>query len=215
MGIKKLIINADDFGMSREVNEGTKEGIKAGVITSVSVLPNMPYFEDAVEFLKKNRHISVGLHFNITEGKSLALPKIAGNLLREDDSFYYWPSMITRLVSKQIKLHEIEAELSVQFDKLKKTGLNITHIDSYHHIHLYPKIFHLVSNFADSRKVASLRGNYYDFWNLNLGIGKRPIFTQFLVNFMLLVSNLRHNNHKHLFEINRFYDINWGKDLSS
>jgi predicted glycoside hydrolase/deacetylase ChbG (UPF0249 family) len=51
--MRQLIINADDFGMSKEVNEGTKQGIKAGVVTSVSVMVNMSYFEDAISFLKR------------------------------------------------------------------------------------------------------------------------------------------------------------------
>lgn len=211
---KRLIINADDFGMSREVNEGTKRGIEEGIITSVSVMSNMPYFDDAVKFLKKHPQVSVGLHFNITEGKPLTTPRNVGNLIREDDSFFYWPSMITRLIAKQIKLTEIEEELKNQYLKLKKTGLPITHIDSHHHIHLYPKIFNTVSTFADSEQITSLRGNYYNTWNLTLGVWKKPILTQALVNIMLLLSNFRHKNHKHLFEINRFFDINWGSDMT-
>src|ERR1700733_1674189 len=109
--MKKLIINADDFGMSQEVNEGTKKGIEQGIITSVSVMANMPFFEDAVRFLRKHPKVSVGLHFNITEGKPLILPKDAINLIREDDSFYHWPQLITRVASKNITRSEIEKEL--------------------------------------------------------------------------------------------------------
>jgi predicted glycoside hydrolase/deacetylase ChbG (UPF0249 family) len=213
--MKKLIINADDFGMSNEVNEGTKEGIRQGIITSVSVMANMPYFDDAIRFLKKHPEVSVGLHFNITEGKSLILPKDAENLIREDDYFYHWPQMIGRVASKQIKQNEIEQELKKQYLALKNTGLQITHIDSHHHIHLYPSIFKIVSAFADKEKIQSLRGNYFNSWNLTLGVWKKPIVTQVIVNSVLLLSNLRHKNHKHLYEINRFYDINWGKNLSN
>ena len=213
--MKKLIINADDFGMSQEVNEGTKKGIEEGIITSVSLMANMPYFEDAVRFLKKHPRVSVGLHFNITEGKSLIFPKDAKNLLREDDSFYHWPQLIGRVAKKTIKPSEIELELKKQYLTLKKTGLPVTHIDSHHHIHLYPSIFKIVSAFADREKIQSLRGNYFNTWNLTLGVWKKPIVTQVIVNSALLLSNLRHAEHKHLYEINRFYDINWGKDLSS
>ena len=124
--MKKLIINADDFGMSREVNEGTKKGIEQGIITSVSVMANMPFFEDAIRFLKKHPRVSVGLHFNITEGKPLIFPKDAKNLIREDDSFYHWPQLVTRVASKTIKRTEIEMELKRQYMELKKTGLPIT-----------------------------------------------------------------------------------------
>jgi len=213
--MKKLIINADDFGMSKEVNEGTKKGIEEGIITSVSLMANMPYFEDAVRFLKKHPRVSVGLHFNLTEGKCLILPKHAKNLIREDDSFYHWPQLISRVAKKTIKPSEIEQELKKQYLTLKKTGLPITHIDSHHHIHLYPSIFKIVSAFADKEKIQSLRGNYFNTWNLTLGVWKKPIVTQVIVNSALLLSNMRHAEHKHLYEINRFYDINWGKDLSS
>jgi predicted glycoside hydrolase/deacetylase ChbG (UPF0249 family) len=213
--MKKLIINADDFGMSREVNEGTKIGISQGIITSVSVMANMPYFDDAIRFLKKHPHISVGLHFNITEGKSLLIPKHAKNLIREDDYFYHWPQLVGRVAARDIKHTEIEQELKKQYMALKRTGLPITHIDSHHHIHLYPSIFKIVSAFADKEKIQSLRGNYFNSWNLTLGVWKKPIITQVIVNSALLLSNLRHGNHKHLYEINRFYDINWGKDLSN
>ena len=213
--MKKLIINADDFGMSKEVNEGTKIGIKQGIITSVSVMTNMPYFNEAVRFLKKYPHVSVGLHFNITEGKSLLLPKDAKNLIREDDNFYHWPHMIGRVASKQITRNELEGELKKQYMALKETGIPITHIDSHHHVHLYPSIFKVVSAFADKEKIHALRGNYFNSWNLTLGVWKKPIVTQVIVNSALLLSNLRHGNHKHLYEINRFYDINWGKNLTN
>jgi predicted glycoside hydrolase/deacetylase ChbG (UPF0249 family) len=211
--MKKLIINADDFGMSAEVNEGTKRGIQQGIITSVSVMPNMPFFDEAISFLRNYPHISVGLHFNITEGKPLILPKDARNLIREDDSFYHWPQLVSRVALKWVTRTEIEKELKAQYTTLKKTGLSITHIDSHHHVHLYPSIFKVVSAFADKEGVQALRGNYFDTWNLTLGIWKKPIPTQVVVNCALLLSNIRHKNLTHLYEINRFYDINWGHDL--
>jgi len=213
--MKKLIINADDFGMSREVNDGTKKGVKQGIITSVSVMVNMPYFNDAIQFIKKYPQVSVGLHFNITEGKPVLLPKDVESLIREDDNFYYWPNLIGREIFKNIKQDEIEQELRKQYAKLRDTGITITHIDSHHHVHLYPSIFKIISAFADKEKVLSLRGNYFNSWNLTLGIWKKPVLTQVIVNFALLLSNLRHRNNAHLYVVNRFYDINWGKNLSN
>jgi predicted glycoside hydrolase/deacetylase ChbG (UPF0249 family) len=212
---KRLIINADDFGMSKEVNEGTKKGIKEGVITSVSVMVNMPYFEDAIAFLKKYPYVSVGLHFNITEGKSILLPINASSLLREDNSFFYYPQLVTRIATKSVNRAEIAEELKAQYTKLKATGLMVTHIDSHHHVHLYPSIFRIVSDFAAHEKVHSLRGNEFNLWNLTLGVWKKPIPTQVIVNFFLLLVNFRIRNRNHLYEIDRFYDINWAKDIST
>lgn len=212
---KYLIINADDFGMSREVNEGTKKGVRENIITSVSVMVNMPYFEDAVAFLKRNLQVSVGLHFNITEGQSILLPKNAASLIREDNSFYYWPQFIGRVAAKSISKKEIEEELKAQYSKLKATGLTVTHIDSHHHIHLYPSIFKIVSDFTNREKVHSLRGHDFNFWNLTLGTWKKPTPTQLIVNMFLLFVNIRYKNYHHLYGINRFYDINWAKNIST
>ncbi|CAN5126270.1 chitin disaccharide deacetylase [soil metagenome] len=212
---KLLIINADDFGMSREVNEGTKKGIEQGIITSVSVMANMPYFDDAITFLKKHPKVSVGLHFNITEGKPLILPKNAGNLIREDDYFFHWPQLLSKVGFKNIDFKEIDEELKMQFRKLQATGIPITHIDSHHHIHLYPSLFALVSKFADQHGISSLRGHYFNFWNLNLGVWKKPIPTQTIVNMFLILINIKRYNYNHLYKINRFYDINWAKDIST
>jgi predicted glycoside hydrolase/deacetylase ChbG (UPF0249 family) len=211
---KRLIINADDFGMSREINEGTKRAIEQGIISSVSLMPNMPYFDDAVRFLRKYPHVSIGLHFNITEGKPLILPSQAGNLIREDDSFYHWPQMIGRFMFKNISPKEVERELIAQYAKLEKTKLPITHIDSHHHIHLFPPIYEIVGKFSDKHKINAVRGNYFNVWNLTLGVWKKPIPTQVVVNLALLLNNVTNKQHKHLYETNRFYDINWGKDLS-
>src|ERR1700748_1221382 len=103
---KILIINADDFGMNKEVNEGIKLGIKQGVVTSVSVMTNMPFFEDAMRFLSDYPRVSVGLHFNITEGKPLV--KHADSLVGNDNNFYFWTKLINKLLLQQVEIRTIE-----------------------------------------------------------------------------------------------------------
>lgn len=212
---KQLIINADDFGMSREINEGIKIGIKKGAVTSVSIMSNMPFFDDAVKFLKNYPSISLGLHFNITEGAPLVNPNRVRNLIREDDRFFFWMTMIPRLTTRNIKLNEIEAELNAQYSKLKSTGLPITHIDSHHHIHLYPRIFQLISKFAEKNKIPSLRGDYFSAWNITLNYQEVPSPTQLIVNIMLLYSHLRYRRRKRFYKTDGFYDINWDRNLTT
>ena len=70
--MKKIIINADDFGYSKENNEAIKLGYKANIITSTSLIANMEGFENAIfEILPEIPQIDIGFHFNIIEGKSL------------------------------------------------------------------------------------------------------------------------------------------------
>lgn len=213
--MKKLIVNADDFGMSKEINEGIMKGIEEGIITSVSLMVNMPYFEQAIKFLKKHPQVSAGLHFNITEGKPLTQTKDVGTLLREDEAFYSWPLLFLLITTKRVKPKEIERELKLQFTKLKSYRANITHIDSHHHIHLIPTVFKTVNDLARENNILSLRTNEFNLWNINLNAWKKPTLTQTLVNLMLLYNNFKNRSIKYPYGINRFYDINWGKDLST
>jgi hypothetical protein len=211
--MKNLIINADDFGMSKEVNKGIIQGVRQGIISSVSVMTNMPYFDEAIKFLKKYPKISVGLHFNITEGSPLSLPKEVETLIREDNSFYFWSFLIQKMLFKQINLNDVQSELKAQYVTLAKTRIPITHIDSHHHIHLTPSIFKLVSDFADRQKIVALRGNQFNFWNLSVGVWQKPIPTQVAVNFLLVLNNFSSRKYRP-YQVNRFYDLNWGKNLS-
>ena len=71
--MKRLIINADDFGISKEVNEGIVKGFQEGIITSTTVMANMSEFEQAMKLAKKHSELSVGVHLNIIDGKALVM----------------------------------------------------------------------------------------------------------------------------------------------
>lgn len=212
--VRKLIINADDFGMSYEVNEGIKKGIRAGIITSVSIMVNMPYFEDAVKFLKKNPHIAVGLHFNITEGLPTLPVRETGTMLREDNSFFYWPSMIERFILNKISLSQLNEELRFQYEKLESTGLKISHIDSHHHIHLMPSIFRSLITFAKIKNIIALRSRRFHFNNLSNGVHRWPTFKQLLIIGFFLLNNIRSRNGSQLFGSDSIYDLSWSKKLT-
>lgn len=212
--MKKLIINADDFGMSEEVNAGIKQGIEAGVLNSVSVMTNMPFFDDAVKFLRKHPEVSIGLHLNVTEGKSLLWPAKVSTLLREDNSFYSWPITILRLSLKQISLQELNNEMSAQFEKLKATGLPITHIDSHHHAHLFPSLFQLVWEFAKKEKISSLRCRKFSLSHMTNGIKLVPRPKQLLIILLSFYNNFRFYKARSLFSTDSLYDLNWEESIS-
>lgn len=211
--MRKLIINADDFGMSREVNEGIKKGIKAGMINSVSVMVNMPYFKDASAFLKKFPRIAVGLHFNITEGHSILKPKEVSSLLKEDNNFFFWKYLVLKLLTKNCSLKQIENELRAQYNQLNKTGLHITHIDSHHHMHLYPSINSIVVKFANEKKVFSLRSRQFNLWGAAYGYQHRltlkQLFIQALYYFNAVFNNKKNGSQKSFLEVKGIFDVNW------
>jgi predicted glycoside hydrolase/deacetylase ChbG (UPF0249 family) len=198
--------------MSREVNEGIKKGIRAGVITNVSLLVNMPYFDDAIVFLKKNPQVSVGLHFNITEGAPISHRSEVGSLVREDGNFYYWVSLIYILIKNKNVIGEIEKEFNMQYEKLKRSGIKISYLDSHHHVHMFPPIFKLFLNFALKHKIQAIRGRSFKL-TFPLFSGTIPSLKQLIITSFCILNNILFHNNRHFFENDHLYDINWHPNM--
>jgi len=210
-----LIINADDFGMSYEVNEGIKRCIDAGIVNSVSLMVNMPYFDDAVQYLRSKPHVSVGLHFNITEGSPMGTPKSRSALIREDNNFYDWPYLAFKLLTHNYFPNEIKDALKTQYKKLEKTGLKITHIDSHNHIHLYPSIYKLVLDFATRKNIRSLRSRNFNILMLTNRLRVIPTLKEIVILLLCIINNrLFTKKNKEIIEIVGIYDMSWDGNLT-
>lgn len=114
--MKKLIITADDYGMSQAVNTAIDAGIAAGLITSTNVMTNMPFYQEAVK-LKENPNISVGLHWVLACGKPVLPKEEIPSLVAPDGSFYPYPEFRSRVRRKQISFQEIKKELVAQYQR--------------------------------------------------------------------------------------------------
>lgn len=138
---KYLIINGDDFGMSEGVNRGILEAHTFRTLTSTSLMVNMPNFKQAVKWALQTPTLGVGLHFNLTWGKSISPPEAVLSLVGDDGSFSGNRSDFIE--------EEIEHELTHQYNKMVSAGLTPTHLDSHHHIHIeIPLVYLVMSKFA-------------------------------------------------------------------
>ena len=153
----KLIINADDFGSSREINRAIIEAFAKGLISSTTIMVNMPGFEDACELAKKNGiQGQIGLHLNLTTGypltETIKTRKLfcdaAGKFLRHQKNLFY--------ITPKDK-YALREELEAQFNKLVTQGIVPTHIDSHHHSHTKWAIGTEVIRLAIEHKVPSVR----------------------------------------------------------
>lgn len=146
---RRLIINADDLGLSEGVNRGILECAEFGVVTSASMLVNMPGWGDAVSRLGAMRtEMGVGLHFNIVAGDPLTSAHTISS--PETGKFYSLPQLTTRLLMGRISLKDVRSELAAQLEKLRSTGIRITHVDSHRHVHALPGIGSVVADAARS-----------------------------------------------------------------
>lgn len=127
----KLIINADDFGLSKSITDGIVEGIGEGYLTSTSLMANMPFAKYAVEQAILNNIKCVGLHINLTVGK----PVIANpNLTDENGVFLYNRKQIE---NPKLTYQDAYNEINAQIQKAKEYSngkLQIDHFDMHHHL---------------------------------------------------------------------------------
>lgn len=144
----KIIINADDFGMTKSVNKAITELMQIGAITSTTVMVNMPYAAEAIELLKIP-DISVGLHFNLTEGRPVSDPSLVRSLVKENGVFYTKKELENRAKQNLVKKEEVLLELKNQYAKLHAIlGDNITHFDSHQGLNRIPVIFKALLDFG-------------------------------------------------------------------
>lgn len=135
---KRLIINADDFGMSKEISDGIIMTHLEGIVTSTSLMVNMPDAERAVYLAQQIPSLDVGIHLNITEGRPLLPPEKVSTIVNSYGKFLSNTELIPKLKKFMVNSHEIEAEFSAQVNKMLEVGIRPTHLDSHHHVHIYP-----------------------------------------------------------------------------
>ncbi|HUO33992.1 MAG TPA: ChbG/HpnK family deacetylase [Candidatus Acidoferrum sp.] len=138
MNLSFLIVNADDLGMTHSITDGIFLAHSHGILTSASLMPNMPAAEYAVERLQDTRTLGVGCHLNICQGRSLLHLSEVPSLVDSSGLFHPPLEMARRLWRWQVNPREIEAEFRAQLRWVKIHGISPTHADSHHHMHLYP-----------------------------------------------------------------------------
>lgn len=134
--MKRLILNADDFGFTTDVNAGIVHAHREGILGAATLMANGDAFDDAVRLAHENPSLDVGCHFVLVQGCSL----VTGRPFPGDV-----PELLARLIKREI---DAEAELRAQMEKIVAAGIRPTHIDSHKHTHVVPGIFRAVARVA-------------------------------------------------------------------
>lgn len=149
----KLIINADDFGLTSGVNSAIRDCFLAGSVTSTTLMVNTPATLEAVKLAKSHPALGVGLHFNLTLGQPLSPAK---EILSLVDAGGYFPGRGVcerNLLFGRVKRADIEREFHTQVERFTSFGLPLTHIDSHQHIHLFPQVFDIVAEYCAKHQI--------------------------------------------------------------
>ncbi len=154
MSEKKFILNADDFGLSQYHNQAVLEGYVNGFLTSASICANTDAFDSAVnDVLPDCEKLSIGVHLNIIEGKSLTkCTHLTDKTGKFNKSYLY---LLLNSHNNNL-MKEIEQEFRAQIERVKSCAM-VDHIDSHVHIHSIPKIFELVCKLAKEFDIPYVR----------------------------------------------------------
>lgn len=155
---KRIIINADDFGISSGVNKAVAQAHTDGVLTSTTIMANMPAADEAVKIAKQMPDLGVGVHLNLFEGQPLSKNGNVDCLLDDSGNFALTQTELSLLSIARRKIRNaIRTELAAQIQWVIDNGLKPTHLDSHKHIHSFPAIFPIVCDLAKRFEIAAIR----------------------------------------------------------
>lgn len=146
--MRLLIVNGDDFGISEGVNRGIVEAHRRGILTSATVMANLPALEHAVQLWREHPTLGVGIHLNLTTGAPILPPGRVPTLVGPEGRLLGLNRLLKRMSLGRIDAGQLESELSAQVEKAMEAGLQPTHLDSHHHVHAHPFLQRIVVRVA-------------------------------------------------------------------
>jgi chitin disaccharide deacetylase len=143
--VRKLIVNADDLGLTAGVNRAIIETHIGGVVSAATLMANGAAFDDAVTVARSAPNLSVGCHVVLVDGMPVSPPDAVDTLLAirsaEPDKFYSSLSAFAaRAMLGGFDRDQLVAEVTAQIRKIQSAGLQVTHLDTHKHAHIFPEI---------------------------------------------------------------------------
>ncbi|MGH9574284.1 MAG: carbohydrate deacetylase [Candidatus Acidiferrales bacterium] len=155
---KQLILNADDFGLTKGVSDGILRAHREGILTSATLMANGAAFDHAVALALQNPSLGVGCHLVLVGGQSVAPPREIPSLT---DSQGNLPISLTALVARvsigAIRQADIERELRSQIEKIRRAGISPTHLDTHKHTHAHPRVLEALGRVAQEMEITRMR----------------------------------------------------------
>jgi chitin disaccharide deacetylase len=159
-----LIVNGDDFGLTRGVNAGIIQAFREGILTSATLMANGPAFEDAVELGRANPQLGVGIHLCLVSGPAVASAKDIPALADRDGQL---PKtlfvLLTRLSGGWIPTRQIEREFRAQIQRVLDAGIRPSHLDTHKHTHTHPRVMEALGRVANEFGIRNVRKPFEDF----------------------------------------------------
>lgn len=144
----KLIVNADDFGLTRGVNLGIIEAFQQGIVRSTTLMVGMPAEIHGAELAKQNPGLKVGIHLRLTAGSPMAdgVPTLLDTNGQLQNQGLFWDN-------QNMNPEEVERELRAQIEHFLSLGVSLSHMDGHHHCHRHALVAPIARKLAEEFKV--------------------------------------------------------------
>jgi len=156
--LKRLIVTADDFGLTVHVNEAVEEGHRRGILTAASLMVTGEAAADAVARAKRLPKLGVGLHLVLVDGIPVLPPEQIPHLVGSDGRFS------TNVFAQGVRIfclpaarRQLAAEIRAQLEAFRATGLALDHVNAHHHFHLHPTIHRELLRLAGEFGIRAIR----------------------------------------------------------
>ena len=156
--MKKLIVNADDFGLHTAVNKAVIKGYREGCLRSTSFMASGKAAEEAAELARENPGLGVGAHLTLVAEKPVLPPDKVPSLI--NDEGYFLPdhiAFIKRYVAGGIRMDEVYAECEAQIARIESLGAELSEIDSHQHLHVLPKVIDIAIELGKKHNIHRMR----------------------------------------------------------
>ncbi|MDR3750117.1 MAG: ChbG/HpnK family deacetylase [Terracidiphilus sp.] len=167
--MSRLIVNADDFGLTSGVNRAILELHGAGVLTSATLMARATASAEAIAMARATPSLGVGCHVVLVDGDPVLPPHEIPTLIDRRTGRFH-PTLgafLQRLLTGRILAAEIEAEAAAQLSLLQAQGLALTHMDTHKHVHMFPAVLRPVLRAAASGGIRRIRNPFEPAWSLN------------------------------------------------
>lgn len=168
---RRLIINADDFGMTSGVNHAIVEAHHAGIVTSATLMASEAAVEEAVSFASANASLGVGCHVVLVDGTPVSQPHEVQSLIgsRDGDAARFRrgiAQLAAAALARSVREDEVHREASAQIERLKSHGLSLSHVDCHMHSHILPVVSRAVLCAAREHDVWGIRNPFEPAWSV-------------------------------------------------
>jgi hopanoid biosynthesis associated protein HpnK len=192
--VRRLIVNADDFGLTSGVNRAIVEGNRSGMVTSATLMANAQASEAALELAKAQPTLKTGCHVVLIDGVPLSanLTSLTSGSSRFRSSL---KQFAVAAVRKQIAAEEIESEVKAQVGKIQSAGITLTHVDSHKHTHMFPHVLRPILRAARACGIRAVRNPFEPLrsWPFNMMAGTPGLWLRSMgvMAFQMFASEFR------------------------